>query len=196
MFKILTGLAYVAVGLSLSLGSVGDVSAKDDKNADKMTAYIEEGQTKNEAVVTLWMTNSDPIAGITLPLKFAPGAGAIKLDSLLTKNGLAAGFHATPPQYVEKNQTLLMNLLVLVDSTTTLADAIPPGQGMLAQLFFSAKGKFPFASFEIAAVQLPPENRLLFVTTIAESKLPEFVFTRKPAPAWPVESKKDTGEGK
>ena len=164
---------------------------------DRVTAYVEQGATEKEGVVTLWMSNVNPVVGLTLPFKFAPGSDSLSLDSVRASDGRAAALHGPPSQYKSENQTYLQNLLILFDSAGANPDPIPPGEGLLMRFYFSAEKQFPLKRFEMAAVQLPPQNRLLYVTDIARSILPEFVLVRGSAPAWPpAEEPKEKAKSK
>jgi len=130
----------------------------------------------------------NPVVGITLPFKFAPGADSVVLDSLLTSNGRAAAFVMPKPLYTKEQQTLLVNMLQMRDSTGPKEPPIPSGEGLLATLFFSAKGAFPMAAFRMVETQLPPQNVLMYVTQSLNSVQPAFELVRKPAPAGQPES--------
>lgn len=163
--------------------AVGQKEKEELKN--RVTAYIDRGATDKDGVVTLWLSNVNPLAGMTLPFKFAPGSDSIILDSVHNSVGRAATFRGPPPKYRQENQTYLQNLLIPIDSAGADLDPIPPGEGLLMRLFFSSETQFPLKRFEMAAVQLPPQNRLLYVTDIARTVLPEFVLVHGPAPVWP-----------
>ncbi|MEW5701112.1 MAG: hypothetical protein AB1792_02660 [Candidatus Zixiibacteriota bacterium] len=184
--------AFVAAACVLAVAGGLVVHAAEKSSVDKITAYLGPGATPNKAIVTVWMTNVNPVVGITLPFKFAPGADSVMLDSLLTTQGRAASFHVTQPLYKKENQTLLVNMLAGMDSVAILAGAIPPGEGLLATLFFSSKSAFPTEAFKMAAVRLPPENNLLFVTNSFNSIQPEFELIKKPAPPWPPKTGQKT----
>ena len=177
-------VSSVAVLATWMLGSAGAFGA-DQKLQDRVTVYLGPGAKPNEAVVTIWMANTNPVIGITLPFKFAPGADSVVLDSLLTTTGRAAAFQVPPPMYKKENQTLLVNMLSAGDSAAMLKGAIPAGEGPIAVLYLGAKSTFPVDAFKIAAVHLPPENELLYVTTTFNSVQPEFALVKKPAPLWP-----------
>ena len=163
--------------------AAGEKEKKELRN--RVTAYVDKGATDKDGVVTLWMSNVNPVAGITLPLKFAPGSDSVSLDSVRISDGRAASFYGPPAKYRSENQTYLQNLLIRIDSTGAGLDPIPPGEGLLMRFYFSSEKQFPLKRFEMAAVQLPPQNRLLYVTDIARTVLPEFVVVHGPAPAWP-----------
>lgn len=186
--------ALVIVSLACCwLWSSTGVSAEDKgKTApvNKVTAYVTSGSTENEAVVTLWMVNVNPVGAICLPFKFA-AADSFWLDSMVTKPYRAGSFQMMPPKYERQKQTLLVNMLRESDSVKAKAGLIPVGEGTLATLHFSAKGKFPLSDFRIAAVQLPPENVLLYVTETFNSVLPEFSMLRQAPPGSTSASKNE-----
>jgi len=168
------------------------MAAEKSELQNKVTAFVEKGKTEREGVVTLWMANVNPVVGITLPFKFAPGADSLHLDSLFVDCGRAAHFRASQPKYEAESQTLLVAMMLRLDSITTIDDAIPPGDGLLARIHFSAEKTFPLDAFRIAAVPLPPQNKLMYVINTANSVLPEFEMVRKPAPEWPPVKKGKT----
>lgn len=165
--------------ITCSLATAGDKTKVVPTN--KLTAYVVPGATENEAVVTLWMANVNPVGGICLPFKFA-AADSFWLDSMVTKPFRAGTFQMMPPKYEREKQTLLVNMLRESDSVKAKTGLIPVGEGTLAVLYFSAKSKFPLADFKIAAVQLPPENVLLYVTETFNSVLPDFGMVRESPP--------------
>ncbi len=67
--------------------AVGEDEKKELKN--RITAYVDKGATDKEGVVTLWMSNVNPVAGMTLPFKFAPGSDSVSLDSVHSTGGRA-----------------------------------------------------------------------------------------------------------
>jgi hypothetical protein len=179
--------ASMAAVATWVLGSAAALGA-DPKLPDKITAYLGPGAKPSEAVVTIWMSNANPVIGITLPLKFVPGADSVVVDSLLTTTGRAAAFQVPPPMYKKENQTLLVNMLSAGDSAGMMAGAIPVGEGPIAVLYLGSKSAFPMNAFKIAAVRLPPENDLLYVTSSFNSVQPEFALVKKPAPPWPLKT--------
>lgn len=176
-------LMIVVLGALWMLGaqseSLADDKAKEKTN--KITAYVTAGPTEKQAVITLWMSNVNPVGAICLPFKFA-AADSFWLDSLVTVPHRAGSFQMMEPKYERDKQTLLVNMLRETDSVKAKTGLIPVGEGVLATLHFTAKGKFPLADFKIAAVQLPPENVLLYVTETFNSVLPEFEMRRETPP--------------
>ncbi len=167
-------------------------SADKDKQAlgNKMTAFVTPGATEHEAVVTLWMSNVNPVGAICLPFKFA-AADSFWLDSLVTKPFRAGSFQMMQPKYEKDQQTLLVNMLRDADSVKAKVGLVPVGEGVLATLHFSANSKFRIEEFKIASVQLPPENVLLYVTDTFNSVLPEFAMVRQAPPGSASASKND-----
>jgi hypothetical protein len=184
-------LAFAALTLCCCLAA--SASRAEDKTAkpmNKMTAFVAPGASEKEAVVTLWMENVNPVGAICLPFKFA-AADSFWLDSMVTKPYRAGSFQMMPPKYERANQTLLVQMLRTSDSVQAKTGLIPVGEGVLATLHFSAKGKFPLSDFKIAAVQLPPENVLLYVTETFNSVLPDFAMVRSAPPSNRDESKSE-----
>lgn len=179
-------LAGAAICLALIAAGNAEDKPKNDPG-NKITAYITPGASEREAVVTVWMANVNPVGAICLPLKFA-APDSVHLDSLVTKPYRAGAFMMPPPKYEADKQTLLCNMLRHADSVKAKTGLIPPGEGVLATIHFSAKGKFPLEGFKIAAVQLPPENVLMYVTDTFNSVLPEYEAVRQAPPG-----AKDTG---
>lgn len=174
--------AFIVVATCLC--GMGNGAHADDKNkneGNKIVAYVTPGPSEKEAIVTLWMANVNPVGAISLPFKFA-AADSFWLDSMVTKPYRAGTFQMMAPKYERSNQTLLVNMLRETDSVKAKAGLIPVGQGVLATLHFSARGKFPMSDFKIAAVQLPPENVLLYVTETFNSVLPEFSMLKQAPP--------------
>lgn len=184
MCKRVQALTAVVAVCSLIMTSGSVFAESTDKNVagNKITAYVTPGATANEAVVTLWMSNANPVGAVCLPFKFA-ATDSFWLDSMVTKPYRAGSFQMMPPKYEKEKQTLLVNMLRDADSVKVKTGLIPVGDGVLATLHFTSKSKFPLGDFRIAAVQLPPENVLLYVTDTFNSVLPEFAMLREAPPA-------------
>lgn len=165
------------------------VLAEDKEIPNRITAYLEQGASDSSAVVTLWMANVNPVIGFTLPFKFAPGDSVMHLDSMKFSVGIADPFIGLPPRYNVTNQTLLINQRRKPDSSKAGVGAIPPGEGLLARMYFSAETIFPMKDFAMVAVQLPPEAKLIYVTSTLNTVLPEFVLLKESPPPWPPSSK-------
>jgi len=189
MSKKVRALTAVVVTCGFLIMSSSASAESPSKNGptNKVTAYVTTGATANEAVVTLWMSNANPVGAVCLPFKFA-AAEPFWLDSMVTKPYRAGTFQMMPPKYEKDKQTLLVNMLRDADSVKAKSGLIPVGDGVLATLHFTSKSKFPLGDFKIAAVQLPPENVLLYVTETFNSVLPEFAMLRE---APPVAAKTD-----
>lgn len=173
-------LSVACIGSSV-IANADDKSKEKSDGGNRVTAYVTPGATEKEAVVTLWMSNVNPVGAICLPFKFA-AADSFWLDSLVTKPYRAGTFQMMPPKYERDKQTLLVNMLRDGDSVKAKTGLIPIGEGVLATLHFSAAGKFPLSEFKMASVQLPPENVLLYVTETFNSVLPEFVVLHEAPP--------------
>lgn len=155
---------------------------------NKITAYLTQGATAGQAVITVTMSNVNPVGAISLPLKFA-SPDTFALDSLVTAPYRAGSFMMPPPNWNKDKKTLLINMLRSTDSVTAKTGLIPPGLGVLAVLYLSTPGKFPLEKFQMAAVQLPPENVLLYVTETFNSVQPEFELVRGNPPLGPGNGK-------
>lgn len=155
---------------------------KDKELLNKVSAYISPGATDKEAVITVWMSNLNPVLGITLPFKFSVGADTLRLDSADVNGGRAAAFLMTTPVFKVENSTLLMNMIARTDTITRKMTPIAPGEGPLAWFYVRTDGKFPFDKVRMASVQLPPENVLLYVLDTYATINPAFEFFRKSPP--------------
>lgn len=176
------------------VGVFAPAQAGEQKLDNHVTAYLSAGANDSSAVLTLWMSNVNPVIGVTLPLKFVPGDSVMHLDSALFTNGVVGPFLSLGPRYTPKNQSLLVNFRRHPDSTKANVGAIPVGHGLIGQLFFSSKKQFPMQAFMAAAIKLPPEARLMYVTDTYNSVLPEFVFKKESPPQWPPDAPKDSGK--
>lgn len=149
--------------------------AAENELDNTITAYVSPGATKHDAVIELWMENVNPVIGITVPLKFATGGDSLALDSLFLTGGRAEEFTTFKPVYKSSNKTLLVNMLWRLDTTSTVAP-IPPGSGPLMWVYMSTPEDFPFDKFQMASVQIPPENVLLYVTESLNPVNPSFAM--------------------
>lgn len=171
----------------------------EEKLHDKVTAYVHPGSSDHEIVIDVWMSNLNPVIGITLPFKFASKANdSLAFDSLSLSGGRAAEFKTTKPLFNAENQTFLLNMIWKLD-TLAGAPAIPPGEGPLIKLYLSAPDSIALKDFRMATVQLPPQNTLLYVTETLNTVNPDFEFALgnplKEAPKL-ADPKKMKGESK
>lgn len=165
----------------IGVGMIGIPRATaEEEMHDLVTAYLVPGADAHQAVVEVWMSNVNPVIGVTLPFKFAAGDSLV-MDSLVTSTGLAKNFAVVKPVFKAENQTLLVNML-WATMKGTQTPPIPPGEGLLAQIYLHTPGKFPMKEFRMAAVQLPPENVLMFVTQTLNPVTPDFVLSESAPP--------------
>ncbi len=172
-------LVCAIAGFALSASAE---SGRDVQN--KVTVYLSPGATEREAVLTVWMTNLNPVIGITLPFKFDTAGDSLRLDSAWIVGGRAASFMLMPPLYTPKGQTLLVNMISNPDSVTHKMPPVPLGEGPIMWFRVSTKGKFPMEKFQMGPIQLPPSNVLLFVENSYNTVNPVFELSRKSPPAW------------
>jgi hypothetical protein len=159
----------------------GPVSAEDEL-ANKVTAYVQPGSSDSDVVVDLWMSNVNPVIGLTLPFKFAARTDTLIFDSISFAAGRASLFFTTDPIFRPSNNTLLVQMLWRMDSTAA-APPIPPGEGPLARIWLRAQEKISMKEFRIASVQIPPNNVLLYVAQTLNRVNPSFGFKIGPPPA-------------
>ncbi|GAB4321587.1 MAG: hypothetical protein Kow0074_12640 [Candidatus Zixiibacteriota bacterium] len=178
MNSIIRQMTVMMAALAVVWSATG-VSAQDDLH-DKVTAYLVPGGASESAVLELWMSNVNNVLALCLPFKFAAGDSLI-FDSLVTRGGRAQDFAIVKPVFRPENQTLLINLMWAKD-TTYEAPPIPPGSGPLMRVYLSTPYPFPMKDFQMASVQLPPQNVLMFVTESLNSVTPDFEFSREAPP--------------
>lgn len=171
----IVAMATMAV---LALGVHQSMAENDLK--DLVTAYLVPGTNDHQAVVEVWMSNVNPVIGVTLPFKFAAGDSLV-MDSLVTSTGRAKDFAVVKPVYKSDNQTLLVNMLWATDKNSKVPP-IPPGEGLLAQIYLHTPGAFPMKDFRMAVVQLPPQNVLMFVTESLNPVKPDFALSKSAPP--------------
>ncbi|MBI3661872.1 MAG: hypothetical protein HY234_02335 [Acidobacteria bacterium] len=171
-----------AVALAWVLSDQSSAATADTTLANKMTAYLTPGATPRDAVVSIWMSNVNPVIGITLSFKFG-GIDSLILDSAETNKGRATPFYVPQPLYKRENQTLLINMLIMRDSIGAKITPLPPGGGPLATLYFHTRAPFATDAFKMVAMQLPPDNTLMYITETLNTVLPEFTVVRKAPPA-------------
>lgn len=174
---------YLTIAVLVSLTGLVALPANAEEEAvpNRITVYLRPGGAENQAVLEVWMSNANPVRGITLPFKFATGGPALSFDSLKLDGGRLAAFTGPKPNYKPENQTLLVNLLQGL-SKEKMAPPVPVGVGPIAWLYLSTKEKFPLADFKMASVQIEPQNVLLYVTDTYNSVHPDFLFTRESPP--------------
>lgn len=189
MIRKTTILSLVVFALGLMCG-VSQSSAqpatkgKGEELSNLITAYLAPGATSKQAVITIWMANVNPVGALSLPFKFA-APDSFWVDSLETKQFRAGSFMMPPPMYKRETQTLLINMLRETDSVKAKTGMIPPGQGVVAVIHLSASGTFPLDSLRMAAVTLPPENVLMYVTDTFNTVQPDFKLVRGAPPVTP-----------
>lgn len=186
MTRKITVLSLIAVAaevvLAASLGlAQPPAKGKGQELSNLITAYVAPGETPKQAVITVWMSNVNPVGALSLPFKFA-APDSFWVDSLETKQYRAGSFMMPPPMYKRESQTLLINMLRETDSVKAKTGLIPPGQGAVAVIYLSAAGTFPLDSLRMAAVKLPPENVLTYITDTFNSVQPDFKLVRGAPP--------------
>jgi hypothetical protein len=171
----------------LLFGLLGGPASAEDELVNKVTAYVQPGSSDSAVVVDLWMSNVNPIIGLTLPFKFAARTDTLIFDSISFDQGRASLFFAMDPIFRPSNNTLLVQMLWRMD-TTAAAPPIPPGEGPLAKIWLRAQEKISLEQFKIASVQIPPNNVLMYVAQTLNRVNPSFEFKAGPPPAMTKES--------
>jgi hypothetical protein len=126
--KILAGLvvlAFVLVGSSALAASSNPLSCE-----------IVPSKATNTAVVKLYLTNDKGMAGGSIPLSFAALGSDVECTRISFEGSRVSHF-ALYPNIDNANKKLLIGMIRALDEN--INDVLPPGQGLVATLYFESK---------------------------------------------------------
>jgi len=176
MRRILGVLLVVILTASvtgLADDKVADTS-KSETSADKIEVTLLPGADKNHAVAEVVATNVNPLRILSIPLKYAAGEEKIRVDSVSYVNTRAEYFERKKDSlYAARNAILVLLMSPFKDKKY---EDLQPGSGVVARIYFSAKGTFPMDKFQLAPITLPPNNKFMYVTDAIAGAEPSFVY--------------------
>jgi len=176
MRRIFGVLLIVILTVSVT-GFADDKAAdkgKSEKLSDKIEIVLHPGADKNHAVAEVTAANVNPLRIISIPLKYVAGGEKIKVDSVSYIDTRAEYFERKNDSlYTERHAILVMLMSPFKDKKY---HDLQPGSGVVARIYFSAKGTFPVDKFQMAPVTLPPNNKFMYVTDAITGAEPSFVY--------------------
>lgn len=153
---------------------------------DSVTISVEPAPGKNQVRIDVFVVNTEPVAGLPMPLKVtAPGQTKMKFDSVSYAGGRVEYFQLKSQNADTSNQTLLLGLIAdLSGSKPPLA----PGRGKALSIFYSGSAPVTPEQVKIEPVILLPANKLEYNTIESDGSVGSTVptYTRvkgKPAAA-------------
>jgi len=176
MRRIFGVLLIVILTVSVT-GFADDKAAdtgKSEKMNDKIEVVLQPGVDKNHAVAEVTATNVNPLRILSIPLKYAAGEEKIKVDSVSYVDTRAEYFERKNDSLYPARQAVLVMLMSPFKDKKYLD--LQPGSGVVARIYFAAKGTFPMDKFQVAPVTLPPNNKFMYVTDAITGAEPSFVY--------------------
>ncbi len=141
---------------------------------DLVEVVLYPGATENSGVAVVSVTNKDVIRSLSLPLGFTCDDASVKIDSLSYVGTRCADYGRKQFKlFPDSNAVMLMVLSGQKDKKYV---DLSPGTGEVVKLYLSGKNTFPTKSFAVKPVNLPPNNKLMFVTNGFGRVNPSFVY--------------------
>jgi len=126
--NILAGLAVLALILagSTALADCGD----------PLSYQIMPSKSTNEATVKVYLSNSEGMAGASIPLSFASVGSDIRCTGISWEGSRVSHF-ALYPQIDNDNKIVMLGMIR--DLGDNISDVLPAGSGLIATLYFSSE---------------------------------------------------------
>lgn len=151
---------------------------------DSVTVTVEPAAGKNQVRLDVFVVNTEPVAGLPLPLKVTAGNAKMNFDSVSYAGGRVEYFQLKAANADTANQTLLLGLIAdLSGSKPPLA----PGRGKAFSIFYSGSAPVTAEQVKVEPVVLPPANKLEYNTIESDgtvgSTIPTYVRAKASKPA-------------
>lgn len=127
--NILAGLVVLALIFAGSAAALAD-------RGDPLSYQIMPSKSANEASVQVYLTNSEGMAGASIPLSFASVGSDIQCTGITWEGSRVAHFMLFP-QIDNINKMVLLGMVR--DLGEKISDVLPAGTGLLATLHFSSE---------------------------------------------------------
>jgi hypothetical protein len=170
------GLVYsfalvVALVLSASVVSAGELQRPYDEFGRVDAVILQVQHTGGDQWVAMVdLENDENIAALTIPLRWRPKGGFFRLDSA-SYHGLRTEHFALKTFFPDTTrQTILIGL---ISDLGTGLPPLPPGQGPIARVHFTALGE-SVKPLDVDTTFIRPHNVLQMVTPDVSSILPVF----------------------
>ena len=176
MRKFIPALAVIAIGVGTANAQERPkVPALSDEISTKDSLGITVSQVgANQVKLEAWASNSEPLAGITIPLEISSAGGKLKFDSVSY-----AGMRTEYFQGKLDNVPTPDSNSILIGLIADLSGTKPPlakGQGAVAAVYYSSAKGVKAADVSVKPVKLAPSNELEFITPDVRRIRPTWVF--------------------
>ena len=143
------------------------ITPSTPSSEDTVRVATVAAQPGTQAVVPVYFYNSKPVAAIVVPLKY--NSSDVVCDSVSFAGSRAEYIELKSQNINAIEKTILIGIIALVEPP------IPPGNGLLVNLYFSVNKDAPLQTVEIDTCMIPPVNQLVFVDENAMDIKPHFI---------------------
>ncbi len=148
--------------------------APKPKMGNMIEVVIAPGAAEDQAVATVTLANSKPARIVSIPLEFAAEGTDVWLDSVSFAGSRVEHFKLKNHTFYPEHSAVL--LLMSAPRTSDGYQDLEPSAGTVATLYLGSEGTFPMGKLAFRAVDLPPGNKLMYVTDGYRGETPEFSF--------------------
>lgn len=157
-------LALILILSSLNLCYAQDPGIPDTVRFEPWGTYVFCPPCSGIAVVPLVIFNDEPLVRLEIPLHWT---GPVICDTVKFVGGRLQGF-GQMGVWIDREY----NDLLLVGSALTLDGAMPPGNGIIAHLYFTV---FDTGVASLDKTTMPPGINLSFDDTLSNRFIPQFI---------------------
>lgn len=134
-----------------------------------------QDEEKNQVMASVWVSNNEELAAMTLPFRYGDGTTPIVCDSIRFYNTRVEYFEMKAQRIDTADQTVLMGLLPdFVGKKPPLKE----GDGEVARIYFTLEKGAKFQDFYLDTATVRPFNTLKFVTPEVKGIYPAFDNTK------------------
>jgi hypothetical protein len=169
-------IAFVVVALLLVAGTAvaqQGMPAKP-KMADRVEVTLAPGAKNTQAVATVTLANAQPARIVSIPFEFKAEGHDVWLDSVSYEGTRVQEFKLRNHTFYPDRSAVL--LLMSAPRTSEGYQDLEPSAGAVAHVFLGSEGAFPLKALKVQAVDLPPGNKLMYVTGDFTGVTPEFMY--------------------
>lgn len=169
-------IAFVLVWLMLGIGlALADQPvAPQPKVANLVEVIVAPGAETDQAVATVRFANKAPARIVSIPLEFKAEGKQVWLDSVSFAGTRVEHFKLKDHTFFPERNAVL--LLMSAPRTSEGYQDLEPSAGSVAKLYLGSKGDFPLKTLTLRTVDLPPGNKLMYVTDGYRGETPEFTY--------------------
>jgi hypothetical protein len=169
-------LMFAVVLVSLTLFASPVFSQKDTfGKPDTCRVVVVQDEKGNHAMASVSVFNDEPLAAMTIPLKFGTGTSPIHCDSVKFRRTRVEEFDMKTSLVDTIGQTVLIGLVADMSGSK---EPLAKGDGEVVRIYFTFPQNSKFQDVFIDTTWIRPFNVLKFVTPDVKSVLPAFDNSR------------------